>query len=55
MALNVYSQGFRFVWVEVKVRLTYESDHVHAREMLQRVVEQTVADYLPQRSIRLNR
>jgi small-conductance mechanosensitive channel len=43
-----YSQGFRFVWDEVKVRLTYESDHIHAREMLQRVAEQTVADYLPQ-------
>jgi small-conductance mechanosensitive channel len=42
-----YSQGFRYVWDEVKVRLTYESDHVHAREMLQRVVKETVTDYLP--------
>jgi small-conductance mechanosensitive channel len=43
-----YSQGFRLVWDEVKVRLTYQNDHVHAREMLQRVAEETVADYLPE-------
>jgi hypothetical protein len=30
------------------VRLTCESDHVHARAMLQRVTEETVADYLPE-------
>jgi small-conductance mechanosensitive channel len=43
-----YSQGFRFVWDEVKVRLTCASDHIHAREMLQRVTEEAVADYLPE-------
>jgi len=40
------SQGFRFVWDEVKIRLTAESDHRHAREMLLRVVKETVSDYL---------
>jgi len=41
-----YSQGFRFVWDEVKARLTYESDHIQARQMLQRVPEETVTDYV---------
>jgi small-conductance mechanosensitive channel len=41
-----YSQGFRFVWDELKVRLTCGSDHEHAREMLLRVAKETVRDYL---------
>src|SRR5215510_5139359 len=41
-----YSQGFRFVWDEVKVRLTSESDHQLAREMLLRVAIDTVNDYI---------
>lgn len=41
-----YSQGFRFVWDEIKIRLTSESDHQHAREMLLRVAKETVSDYL---------
>jgi small-conductance mechanosensitive channel len=41
-----YSQGFRFVWDEIKAHLTSESDHVRAREMLLRVAKGTVTDYL---------
>jgi small-conductance mechanosensitive channel len=41
-----YSQGFPFVWDEVRIRLTTESDHQHAREMLLRVAKETVRDYL---------
>ena len=40
-----YSQGFRFVWDEIKVRLTSKSDHQLAREMLLRVAKETVSDY----------
>ena len=40
-----YSQGFRFVWDEIKVRLTSKSDHQLAREMLLRVAGETVSDY----------
>lgn len=41
-----YSQGFRFVWDEIKIRLTSGSDHQQAREMLLRVAKETVSDYL---------
>ncbi len=41
-----YSQGFRFVWDEIKVRLTSGSDHQQTREMLLRVAKETVSDYL---------
>jgi small-conductance mechanosensitive channel len=41
-----YSEGFRFVWDEIKIRLTSGSDHLHAREMLLRVATETVSDYL---------
>jgi small-conductance mechanosensitive channel len=41
-----YSQGFRFVWDEVKIRLSSGSDHEHTREMLLRVAKETVSDYL---------
>jgi small-conductance mechanosensitive channel len=41
-----YSQGFRFVWDEITIRLKSDSDHWHAREMLLRVGKQTVSDYL---------
>jgi len=40
-----YSQGFRFVWDEINVRLTFKSDHQLAREMLLRVARETVSDY----------
>lgn len=41
-----YSQGFRFVWDEVKISLTCGSDHRHTREMLLRVAKETVSEYL---------
>ncbi|HET6844872.1 MAG TPA: mechanosensitive ion channel family protein [Candidatus Angelobacter sp.] len=41
-----YSQGFRFVWDEIKVRFTAASDHRHARQMLLRVGGETVSEYL---------
>jgi Mechanosensitive ion channel len=41
-----YSQGFRFVWDEIKIRLASASDHRHARQMLLRVAKETVCGYL---------
>jgi small-conductance mechanosensitive channel len=41
-----YSRGFRFVWDEIKVPLTAQSDHGLAREMLLRVADETVAHFL---------
>ena len=41
-----YTQAFRYVWDEIKIRLTTESDQWHAREMLLRVGKETVNDYL---------
>jgi len=41
-----YSQGFRFVWDEIKIQLTCGSDHKYTREMLLRVAKETVSDYL---------
>jgi len=41
-----YSQRFRFVWDEIRISLTFASDHSHAREMLLRVGQETVNDYL---------
>jgi small-conductance mechanosensitive channel len=41
-----YSQGFRFVWDEIKVPLTANSDQHLAREMLLRVADETVAGYV---------
>jgi small-conductance mechanosensitive channel len=41
-----YSQGFRFVWDEIKVPLTTESNHLLAREMLLRIADEAVAGYL---------
>src|SRR5262245_11523803 len=41
-----YSQEFRFVWDEIKVPLAAQSDHRLAKEMLLRVVEETVAHFL---------
>lgn len=40
------SQGFRFIWDEITIRLTIGSDHEQARQMLQRVAKETVSDYL---------
>jgi small-conductance mechanosensitive channel len=41
-----YSHGFRFVWDEIKVPLTTQSDHRFAAEMLLRVAEETVAHFM---------
>jgi small-conductance mechanosensitive channel len=41
-----YSQGFRFVWDELKIKLTSGSDHQYAREMLLRVAKESVSDYI---------
>jgi small-conductance mechanosensitive channel len=41
-----YSQGFRFVWDEIKVPLTTNSDLQFAREMLLRTANDVLADYL---------
>src|SRR5271166_5285858 len=41
-----YSEGFRFVWDEIKVRFTLDSDHVFAREMLLQIAQENVSDYM---------
>ena len=40
------SQGFRFVWDEIKVPLTGDSNHLLAREMLLRIANEAVAGYM---------
>jgi small-conductance mechanosensitive channel len=41
-----YSQGFRFIWDQVKVVFTISSDAALAREMLLRIAKDVVGDYL---------
>ena len=41
-----YSQGFRFVWDEIKVLFTTSSDCQFAREMLLRVAKEAIGEYL---------
>jgi small-conductance mechanosensitive channel len=41
-----YSQGFRFIWDEIKVVLTTDSDCQFAREMLLRVAKEAIGDYM---------
>jgi small-conductance mechanosensitive channel len=41
-----YSQGFRFVWDEIKIPLTVDSDLRLAKEMLLRIANETVDDRL---------
>jgi small-conductance mechanosensitive channel len=41
-----YSQGFRFLWDEIKVPLTATSDCKLAREMLLRVANEAIGEYL---------
>lgn len=40
------SQGFRFVWDEIKVPFTTESDHNFAKEMLRGVAKEVIAQFL---------
>jgi small-conductance mechanosensitive channel len=41
-----YSQGFQFIWDEIKVPFTNTSDCAFAREMLLRVAKESIGDYL---------
>src|SRR6202043_3600248 len=41
-----YSQGFQFIWDEIKVLFTNTSDCQFAREMLLRVAKDAVGEYL---------
>ncbi len=41
-----YSQGFRFIWDEIKVVLTSTSDSQLARAMLLRVAKEAIGEYL---------
>jgi small-conductance mechanosensitive channel len=41
-----YSQGFQFIWDEIKVVLTTTSDCQLAREMLLRVAKESIGDYI---------
>jgi small-conductance mechanosensitive channel len=43
-----YSQGFQFVWDQIKVVFTITSDSQFAREMLHRVAREAIGDYLPE-------
>jgi small-conductance mechanosensitive channel len=46
-----YSQGFRFVWDEIKVSLTANSDQHLAKETLLRVAKEKVVGYLAEAEI----
>ena len=41
-----YSQGFQFVWDEIKVVFTASSDFQFAKDMLSRVAREAIGDYL---------
>ncbi len=41
-----YSQGFQFLWDEIKVLFTTTSDCHYAREMLMRVARESIGEYL---------
>src|ERR1700728_3473669 len=41
-----YSQGFRFVWDEIKIAFTTTSDCQFARKMLLRVAKEAIGEYL---------
>src|ERR1700676_3241551 len=41
-----YSQGFQFIWDQIKLLLTTASDCQIAREMLLRVAKETIGEYL---------
>jgi small-conductance mechanosensitive channel len=41
-----YSQGFQFIWDEIKVQFTNTSDCPFAREMLLRVAKESIGDYI---------
>jgi small-conductance mechanosensitive channel len=41
-----YSQGFQFIWDEIKVVFTITSDCQFAKEMLTRIAKEVIGDYL---------
>src|ERR1700729_2011993 len=41
-----YSQGFQFIWDEIKVLLTTSSDCQFARDMLCRIAKEAIGEYL---------
>lgn len=41
-----FTQGVRFVWDEIKVTLTPQSDHTLARTMLLEIAQETVAEFM---------
>ena len=41
-----YSQGFQFIWDEIKVLLTVTSDCQFARDMLCRIAKESIGEYL---------
>jgi small-conductance mechanosensitive channel len=43
-----YSGDFPFVWDEIVIPVKYGSDHRLAREILQRVAQEVVGEYVPQ-------
>src|SRR3984885_7637370 len=43
-----YSQGFQFIWDEIKVQFTNTSDCQFARDMLLRIGKESIGDYLIQ-------
>jgi len=43
-----YSQGFQFIWDEIKVQFANTSDCQFARDMLLRVAKESIGDYLIQ-------
>ncbi len=46
-----YSQGFQFIWDEIKVVLTTDSDYELARNMLTRVAKEVIGNYLAEAQI----
>jgi small-conductance mechanosensitive channel len=41
-----YTKGFRFVWDEIKVTLTAQSNHRFARAVLLKIAQEKVADFM---------
>jgi small-conductance mechanosensitive channel len=46
-----YSQGFQFIWDEIKVVFTTNSDYQFAKDMLTRVAKEVVGEYLAEAQI----
>ena len=46
-----YSQGFQFIWDEIKVVFTTNSDYQFAKDMLTRVAKEVIGEYLAEAQI----